>query len=245
MDRYFRANDKINGYRIIKIIGIGRYGIVYLGINNSGEKYVIKQLKRDMLKQTQDKLFYEEEILESLDYPIFPKFISKFNDGYREGYILQYMEGKVFQDLLAEDGYEFRKKEIYIIADKLLDIVDILHNKNIVHRDIRLPNVILQKNNRLALIDFGLARFIDNKKYDKDIDYWYIGDFLIHLYYSSFKEISNEEKPWYKELNLNREEKFFLKRLMRIESRFRNSDEIRTELEKLKSIIWYLISYGG
>ena len=36
MDKYFKPNDMVNGYRVIKIIGQGRYGIAYLAKNNQG-----------------------------------------------------------------------------------------------------------------------------------------------------------------------------------------------------------------
>eukprot|EP00828_Plagiopyla_frontata_P030741 TRINITY_DN402_c0_g1_i12.p6 TRINITY_DN402_c0_g1~~TRINITY_DN402_c0_g1_i12.p6 ORF type:complete len:206 (+),score=35.29 TRINITY_DN402_c0_g1_i12:960-1577(+) len=184
MDKYFKIKDVVNGYSILKIIGEGRYGIAYLAIDEKNEKCVLKQLKRDMLKQTRKKLFYEEKILKSLDNPSFPKFLGKFKDKYREGYILQYIEGRVFEDILVEDRYKFKKEEIYKIASNLIELIELLHNNNIVHRDIRLPNVILKKNKELALIDFGLARIVDNKRYGEEMDYFFIGDFLIHLYYS-------------------------------------------------------------
>ena len=52
MDKYYRVKEIVNGYSILKIIGEGRYGIVYLAINDKGEKCVIKQLKKEMLRQT-------------------------------------------------------------------------------------------------------------------------------------------------------------------------------------------------
>lgn len=236
MDKYYQTNDTVNGYSILKMIGQGRYGIAYLAINDKQEKCVIKQLKNDMLEQTRKKLFYEEQILKKLDNPSFPKFISKFKDEDREGYILEYVEGRVFADLLAKDGHVFTKDEIYKVADELLDMVEILYNNNIVHRDIRLPNVIVRENNDLALIDFGLARIIDNHRYVKEVDYWFIADFLIHLYYSSYEDTNSEEKPWFEELDLNQEEKIFLKKLMGIEGKYQNLEEIRNHLEKLKNI---------
>ena len=182
MDRYYRKQEKVNEYSIIKIIGEGRYGIAYLAENASKEKVVIKQLKKKMLKDTRKKLFYERKILKSLDNPEFPKFIGNFRDKYREGYILEYIEGKTFHQMLDYDGVVFTKEEIYSIAEEIIAIYEKLHNLNIVHRDIRTPNVILRENNKVALIDFGLARFKDDKKYDEKLDYWFLGDFLIHLY---------------------------------------------------------------
>lgn len=236
MDRYYEAGEKVSGYSVLKIIGEGRYGIAYLGVNNKDEKCVIKQLKKEMLEETRKKLFYEEKILQDLNYPNFPRFISKFKDEDREGYILEYVEGKVIQDLLAREQYEFSKNEIYRIGGQLLDLVEILHNNNIVHRDIRPTNVILKGNKDIALIDFGLARIIDDKRYVKDVDYWFIGDFLIHLYYSSYKETDEEDKPWFEELDLNLEERIFLKKLMNIEESYKSIEEIRKQLDKIKNV---------
>lgn len=236
MDRYYEFEEKVNGYSILKIIGEGRYGISYLAVDDKGEKCVIKQLKKDMLEKTREKLFYEEKTLKLLDNYQFPKFISKFKDDDREGYILEYIEGKSFQDLLAIDEYEFSKRDIYEVCEQILELVKILHNNGIVHRDIRLPNVILRENKEIALIDFGLARIIDNKRYVKDIDYWFIGDFLIHLYYSSYEESDTEDKPWYDELDLNLEEEIFLKKLMNIQGSYKDIEEIEQQLKKIKNI---------
>ncbi|BCN29388.1 serine/threonine protein kinase [Anaeromicropila herbilytica] len=236
MDQYYKLREIIHGYSILKILGEGRYGIVYLAINDKKEKCVIKQLKNDMLEETRQKLFYEEQILRNLNYPQFPKFIATFHDKYREGYILEYMNGIVFEDIVRR-GYHFSKTEIYHIASQLLEFIEILQSQNIVHRDIRLPNVIVRENNDLALIDFGLARYIDNKKYVKEMDYWYLADFLIHLHYSSFTETNSVERPWFEELDLNMAERKFLKKLMGIEGHYHNLDEIKRQLTLIKNTI--------
>lgn len=238
MDKYYKRNDIVNGYSIIKIIGEGRYGIAYLAINDEKQKCVIKQLKKNMLKETRKKLFYEEEILQSLNNPNFPRFLGKFKDKYREGYLLEYIEGKVFEDLVVRDKCKFKRNDIYTVASQLLNLTEILHNKNIVHRDIRLPNVIVKRNMDLALIDFGLARYIDNDRYKPETDFWFIGDFLIHLYYTMYNITSNEDKPWYEELDLYTEEKILLKKLMGIEKPYKEIYEIQEQIQMIKDIIY-------
>lgn len=234
MDKYCKPGDKVkNEYTISREIAEGRYGIVYLAKNDNDEKVVVKQLKKKMLKQTRKKLFYEQKILQRLNDPEFPNFIGKFKDRNREGYILEYFEGKDFEELVVDDRCRFTKDDIYHIAGQLLDLMEKLHNQNIVHRDIRLPNVIVKKNKELALIDFGLARFIDNKNYKTKEDYWYLGDFLIHLYYTGYEDTNDEDKPWYEELDLTTEEKIFLKKLMGIEEEYKSIEEIRKQLEKI------------
>lgn len=229
--------ENIKDYTIIKIIGEGRYGIAYLCEKNSNEKYVIKQLKEDMVEKSKEKLFYEEEIMKYLDDKRFPKFIEKFDFDNTKYYVVEFVNGKDFYDLLTFDEYEFSKNEIYDIAQKVLNIIIALQEKNIVHRDIRISNVIMNENKDLVLIDFGLARYIDNNRYKKEIDYWYMADFLLHLYYSSFDDegIEQEDRPWYEELDLDNEEINFLKRLMGIEKSYENTDEIMADLLKIKN----------
>lgn len=234
MDKYYKSGEKVkNEYTIIKEIGEGRYGIAYLAENENKEKVVIKQLKKNMLKETRKELIYEQKVLRSLDNPAFPTFIGKFKERYRKGYILEYFEGTDFEDLVVNDRRIYTKEEIYHIAGQLLDLIEALHNKNIVHQDIRLPNVIVKNNMELALIDFGLARFMDGKIYVPQIDYWYLGDFLIHLYYTGYESTNDEDKPWYEELDLSTEEEIFLKRLMGIEKEYNSIQEIREQLEKI------------
>lgn len=229
--------EKIKDYTIIKIIGEGRYGITYLCEKNTNEKYVIKQLKKEMMEKSKEKLFYEEEIMKSLDDKKFPEFIEKFDYDYAKFYVIEFVEGKDFYELLSFDEYEFTRNEIYDIAEKILEIIITLQERNIVHRDIRISNVIMNEKKDLVLIDFGLARYIDEEKYKKEIDYWYMADFLIHLYYSSYDDenLELEDNPWYEELDLNNEELIFLKRLMGMEKSYENTDEIMRDLFIIKN----------
>lgn len=188
-----------------------------------------------MIEKSKKKLFYEEEIMKSLDDEKFPKFIEKFDYDNTRYYVIEFVEGKDFYELLYFDEYEFTRNEIYDIAEKILNIIIDLQEKNIVHRDIRISNVIMNEKKDLVLIDFGLARYIDDEKYRKEIDYWYMADFLLHLYYSSYDEgMELKEKPWYEELDLNNEELIFMKRLMGIEKSYENTDEMMTDLIKIK-----------
>ena len=219
MDKYFNRNDIVNGYKIVTMIGQGRYGIAYLAINKFGQKCVVKQLRNEMLKITRDSVIYEERILKTLNSSRFPKFISEFRDEFRQGYLLEYIDGIVFHDLINKEGHEFTREEIYEAALQLLELAEILHSQGIVHRDIRTPNVILMKNNQLALIDFGLARFIKSG-YSVKTDYWYIGDFLLQLY-------------WFAELDLTTQERILLRRIMGLDRRYRSISEIRNQLYKI------------
>ncbi len=236
LDEYYRENDEIDIYTIQELLGEGRYGIVYLAVDKDKNKYVIKQLKKKTIKKNKNELFYEELSLKKLQHPYFPKFVSKFQNRGREGYILEYIEGVVFEDILRKERYQFNREEIYEVCGQLLDMVEILHSNNIVHGDIRLPNIIRKENKELSLIDFGLARIMDDDHYTKELDYWCIGDCLIYLFYTTYQKESRINKPWFKELDLKPEEKAFLKRLLGIEETYENIHEIRQQLNKIRIV---------
>lgn len=234
---HLALGDTIKQYTLIKKLGEGRYGMVYLG-SHLDKKVIIKQLKREAFLQSPEKIRFEIETLKAiadLKDPRFPIYKGKFKLEYVRGFILDYKEGDTLEHIINYKKVKYTKPEILNFTFQILDMLEILHSKNIVHKDIRIPNLILN-NGQLSLIDFGLARFMDNKKYTVELDFWYLGDFIIHLLYDLYdkKDKSLFDKPWYKQLNLSDKELFFLKRLMRINRRchpkYESVNEIRKDL---------------
>lgn len=231
-DVLYSPSKKIGEYSIVRKLGEGRYGISYLA-KKDNSNVVIKQLKKKMMKKNTKKEFYEPEILQKIknQNSNIPKFICNYKTDNSRGYILEFKEGKTLDELLL-DGHIFDRNEIYYICEELLNIVECLHKNNIVHKDIRVPNIVYNQG-EISLIDFGLARYIDNKKYTADLDFWYIGDCLLYLYYSSYEK-SGKSKPWYKELDLYEEEKKFLKRLLNIDKKYLNIADVKKDFFALK-----------
>lgn len=223
-DKVFQPYEKVSEYKIERKLGEGRFGICYL-ISQGSQFYILKQLKRGMLKESGAKVVYEEEVLKDLWHGSIPRFISRIDQDNLCGYILEYKEGKTFEDIIYLDKHKFSREEIYGVGRQLVDILNYLHSKGIVHRDIRVPNT-LYDGHSVNLVDFGLARWIDNKKYQSDMDFAFLGDFIIHLYYTTFVAKSRKKLPWYKELDLTNEEQLFLKKLMGVEARFGNIAEV-------------------
>lgn len=230
-DVKFSTGDEVKGYVIEKKLGEGRYGICYLILKNN-KKFILKQLKNKMLKKSGDKIFNEEKILKSLDLSNIPKYIETIKEEKFFAFVLEYIEGKTFEEIIFKDDYIFNKSEIYDVGLQLINIVKYLHDNNIVHRDIRVPNTIL-RDGKLYLVDFGLARYKDNKRYTFNVDFSYIGDFLLHLYYTSYDTNGKKERPWYEELSLADEEMLILKRLFGIEKTYSSIYEVQEEFTSL------------
>ena len=128
--------------------------------------------------------------------------------------------------MLFKYNHVFSHEEFVSIGIKLISIIRYLHNNGVVHRDIRLPNV-LTDNGEVYLIDFGLARYGDNNQYPYNVDFLYLGDFLL---YSSYQVKEKQKKLlWYEELTLSWGQKLFLKRLLGLEMVYDDIDNIEKD----------------
>lgn len=232
-DKVYSSNEKIDEYTVLNVLGEGRYGICYL-VKKDDKQFIIKQLKKEMVKKTGFKVNFEEEILSKLEHECIPKFIKKLQFEKFLGYVLEFKEGKTFEELIFKDEYVFKRKEIYDIGIQIINIVKYLHSENIVHRDIRVPNTLYYQG-KVNLVDFGLARWINDDRYTVDVDFSYFGDFLLHLYYSDFDttDIKGKGKSWYDELELFDNEKAYLKKLLGIEERYIDINDVEKDLLSL------------
>lgn len=225
-DRIFRPAEEINGYRVLKLLGEGRFGICY-HIFRGQKQFVLKQLKGKMLKKAKGKVHFEEEILGDLNHEAIPQFIEKVELPDFCGYVLEFKEGRTFEDIICLDKHVFVRSEIYSVGRQLIEIIKYLHAQGVVHRDIRIPNT-LYHGQKVKLVDFGLARWLNDRKYKADMDFAFLGDFLLHLYYTSWEFRDGKKRPWYEELELQEKELVFLERLMGIKQRYNSIIDVES-----------------
>ena len=77
---------------------------------------------------------------------------------------MDYINGHTFEQLIFQDGAKFTIVQSLVITKQLLEQIVQLHNDGIVHRDLRIPNILFV-HQQLHIIDFGLAT-----TYQKQID---------------------------------------------------------------------------
>ncbi len=228
------SGKKIDSYTIDSLIGEGRYGVCFLASLDIGQKVVIKKFRSTFFNKNSNskKGMYEAVILSKLKDHRIPEFLGVINQKDFYGFVLEYKDGCTVKELLFKHKYQFSGEEYFNIGIQLIRIIKYLHENGIVHRDIRIPNILIN-NGEVYLIDFGLARFADNSRYLYDLDFSYLGDFLLYLLYSSFQEqkkiLSYKKIPWYKELLLTAEQELFLKKLLGLELVYENIYDIEKD----------------
>ncbi|MBO0958312.1 protein kinase [Neobacillus sp. MM2021_6] len=238
-----------NRYKVVGHLGAGSYGHSYLVIDLfNQQKKVLKALRlhKRLTRSGRSGFEQEKELLLSIDHPGFPKY---FEDGIYKNipfYTMEFIDGKNFEQLIFSEGMKVSETEACRIADDLLQSIEYLHAHNIIHRDIRIPNV-LHDGKRIRLIDLGLGKHLEQKQsgtavsgFDlrKEInfqaDFYGLGHFLLFLLYSNFSIKENQqEMSWEEELDISNEVKHIIRRLLQIEPSYDSCSQIRAALHKL------------
>lgn len=154
----FNGGEILDGtYEILKEIGSGGTGVVYLAYHRRLKKHVVvKKLKTSM--RDPQKIRVEVDILKGLHHPYLPQ-VYDFLELEGEVYtIMDYVEGKDLQRFLDE-GFVFQEKELVRWMKQLCQVLDYLHNQQppIYHSDIKPGNIMITPNGDICLIDFNIS----------------------------------------------------------------------------------------
>ena len=246
-DRPIKAGIVLNErYKVLRVIGMGSYGIVYLCKDlKTNENTVVKQLRPSKRRNKKEIELFENEIsvLRRLNHQNIPVLYETFSLDKHLFYVMSFIEGDNLEDEIFYHKKSFNEKEALGILAQLLELVDYLHNKDIYHQDLRIPNLLL-KNTELFLIDFGLAKhgvvkdpssssshkqeWIQEMKLQ---DYYDLGEILLYLLYTTYTSKSKKALPWTEELSLEKETVHLLKRLLQIDEPYANTSEIAADLQ--------------
>ncbi|MBD1896279.1 protein kinase [Coleofasciculus sp. FACHB-129] len=157
-----------NRYRIIQTLGSGGFGNTFLAEDThmpSRRRCVIKQLKPmannpQMFQMAQDRFQREAAILEAMGEGSdqIPKLYAYFSEAGQFHLVQELIEGQTLTKKVQTQGLvpESQVKEILV---SLLPVLDYIHSKGIIHRDIKPDNIIIrQRDGKPVLIDFGAVK---------------------------------------------------------------------------------------
>lgn len=235
-------------FDFIRVIGEGAYGVAYLVTQpKTKQSVVLKRLKAKHLKAKKCAAFQQEiHFLKRLQHLPVPNIIATGMIEKAPFYLMSYVEGKTFEHAIFRENVQFSIKEALHFTRILLAIIRDIHSAHIVHRDLRIPNIIL-KNGQLTIIDFGLATTIEAsfsvtamknpKKVPHPVsDLYAAGHFLLFLLYSQYKATARSTS-WQQELQLPTPLHDFLERLLTIEEPFLSASEALAALRQIDSNI--------
>ena len=157
-------------YEVLGVVGEGAYGIVYKCRNKETDKFVaIKKFKEIEDKLVQKTMKRELKMLQMLKHDNVVDFQEAFI--YKENLFLvfEYVE-KNLLEVLEKFPEGLNPKLIRSFVFQMCKAVHYLHTKNIIHRDVKPENLLVDENMNLKLCDFGFARKISLNQENNNVD---------------------------------------------------------------------------
>ncbi|EGC31954.1 hypothetical protein DICPUDRAFT_49896 [Dictyostelium purpureum] len=147
-----------------QILGRGGYGAVYLGLNkDTGELFAVKQL--EMTDMTNDpklknmilSFSKEIEVMKSLRHENIVRYLGTSLDQTNLSVFLEYIPGGSISSLLSKFG-AFSENVIRVYTKQILQGLSFLHSNQIIHRDIKGANILIDTKGTVKLSDFGCSK---------------------------------------------------------------------------------------
>jgi serine/threonine protein kinase len=179
----------IGGYRIVRKVAAGGFGVVYLAVDTEGQQVAVKEYlpsslasrgPGELLPQVQPeklslyrlglKSFFEEgRALAQISHASVVSVLNFFRENETVYMVMNYLEGSSLQEFIitARDLKKqkvFRESTIRSLYDEVLRGLRIVHQHKMLHLDIKPANIFVTDDNRAVLIDFGAAREVLSKE---------------------------------------------------------------------------------
>jgi serine/threonine protein kinase len=158
-------------YMIQQVLGQGGLGRTYLAFDTRrfNEPCVLKEFApsgsgKHSLKKSRALFKREAEILYHIQHPQIPNFLACFEGDGRLFLVQEFVNGQTYSELLKERSHRgevFTEQEVIEWLNNLLPVLDYIHQRGIIHRDISPDNIMLPTHGELpVLIDFGVGKQI-------------------------------------------------------------------------------------
>jgi len=247
VDRPFKKGKVICGrYEIIDVLGMGSYGITYVANDIvQQKKVVVKQLRKTKQRTSQGlkSYHYEAKLLSQLNHPQIPSLYEAIKTDEGCFLVMELIRGKTFEDLIFEEKCVYTEEQALNILLNILDVVSAIHEQGIVHRDLRIPNII-DVNGTIYVIDFGLARFLGDHEETSTLieeqqfmrqtsaasDIYALGHFLLFLLYSGYEPTEKQERSWEQELSLSIPIKTIIQKMLRADESYESIKSLQKDI---------------
>ena len=173
-------------YKILRQIGAGGFGKTYLVEDQLGVKKVVKELfissmctrdaatrsvtvsvgeNREIFQQQLEKFREEARRIFSLSHPNIVKVSALFNENNTAYYVMDYIEG----ESLAQKSRRtpLTEPQIMRYLNQLLSAFEYIHSHGVTHLDLKPGNIMIDRNDKVVLIDFGASKLFNIQSVNK------------------------------------------------------------------------------
>lgn len=171
------AGKTLDQYRIARRLGRGGMAIVYEGMHKqTSQRVALKMLSHRLVYDKSSLAWFQREadLIESFEHPNIVRMHGRFQAFHSFFIVMEFCDGITLERLVRLNGPlgqdDFRKA-----FGQIASAVLYAHKRNVVHRDIKPVNVMLNFDGMLKLMDFGLAKPLRDKQADVELDSQIVG----------------------------------------------------------------------
>ncbi|XP_026856052.2 NUAK family SNF1-like kinase 1 [Electrophorus electricus] len=153
-------------YELLETLGRGTYGKVKKAIErHSGREVAIKSIRKEKIKDEQDMVHIrrEIEIMSSLRHPHIISIYEVFENKDKIVIVMEYASKGELYDYISERR-RLTERETRHFFRQIVSAVHYCHKNGVVHRDLKLENVLLDENCNIKIADFGLSNLYHKDK---------------------------------------------------------------------------------
>ena len=165
-------------YKVVQRLGDGAYGTVYLAVNlMTKAKVAMKKINKVKENEIDDmEIKNEIDILKKLDHPNIVKIIEFYSTPKAYYIITSFCQcGELYNQI----KYQYNENQLAVLFYQVFSGLYYLHSKNIVHRDLKLENILITEIEKekttgknlfwIKIIDFGTAKIFEKNKSEKAV----------------------------------------------------------------------------
>jgi len=157
--------SRIGRYRVLRAIGHGSVGVVYLAVDDSAD--ALSQSRSCAQRETspglRERFRQEGEILRRLDHPgiarLFDAGLFESASGHIPYYAMEFVDGTSLRSFARPERASERGRVQLLAA--ICDAVHHAHQQGVIHRDLKPENILVDRAGQPKILDFGIARLID------------------------------------------------------------------------------------
>jgi len=186
-------------FEFLKVLGKGTFGKVILCREKStSHLYAIKILKKEVIikKDEVEHTLTEKRVLQSTNHPFLISLKYSFTTEDRLCFVMEYVNGgELFFHLNKEKQFSEERTKFY--GAEIICAIDYLHKRGVIYRDLKLENLLLDKDGHIKIADFGLCKediqwgnftktfcgtpeylapeVLEDNDYGRSVDWWGVG----------------------------------------------------------------------
>lgn len=156
--------ERLGKWTLSTEIGRGGMGRVFLAQEDvTHRQAAVKILAAELATETGFLHRFQNEIeaLRQLSHPHIVQFIESGSDAGKYYYVMEYVAGKSLEDIVEENG-RLGWRETLEIALQVCPALKHVHDHGIIHRDLKLSNILVRDDGIVKLTDFGIAKVFSN-----------------------------------------------------------------------------------